>query len=277
MTFDTDERSVEGSRPRDLYTFELPAVTYRLTSAVRDITFDGQTYRAAAIGRENTRIPSVTSGETSIEISMVVTHPLVQRYLRAGIPPSSIAVTVRRLQLTSSAADFEWHGTVKSLSVDGDVAKLHVPSRLSEALIRRLPTLGVGRNCGHVLYDSSCTVNRNAFKVVTTVQGIALDGRTITVAGIGGHPDHWAQFGEFFHIASGERMTVLDQLGTAVTIHLPIVGMQLGDTVEVYAGCGHDAGTCADKFDNLVNFGGMPELPTKNPFLPNGYGIIEQE
>jgi uncharacterized phage protein (TIGR02218 family) len=277
MTFDTDERSVEDGRPRDLYTFDLPAVTYRLTPGVRDIVFDGQTYRAVALSRENTRTPSPTSGETSLEISIVVSHPIVQRYLRAGIPPSSIDVTVRRLQLTSGEAEFEWHGTVKSLSVDGEVAKLHVPSRLSEALIRRLPTLGVGRNCGHVLYDGSCTINRNAFKVATTVSNIALDGRTITVAGMGGHPDQWAQFGELLHLASGERMTVLSQLGTDVKIHLPIVDMQVGDSVEVYAGCAHDAGTCADKFDNLVNFGGMPELPTKNPFLPNGYGIIEQE
>jgi hypothetical protein len=91
----------------------------------------------------------------------------------------------------------------------------------------------------------------------------------------------WAKFGEFVHVASGERMTIRLQTDlnpgvstvADLSLQMPIVGLQIGDSVEVYAGCDWLVQTCNGKFGNKNNFGGFPELPTKNPFIPAGYGV----
>lgn len=43
-------------------------------------------------------------------------------------------------------------------------------------------------------------------------------------------------------------------------------GINVGDAVTVYAGCDHAVATCFSKFVNVPNFGGLPHLPTVNPY-----------
>ena len=60
-------------------------------------------------------------------------------------------------------------------------------------------------------------------------------------------------------------LTNVDRLDGAARIlefwedtKLPI---ERGDRIRLYAGCDRSAGTCAAKFDNLLNFRGFPHLP----------------
>ncbi len=271
-TFADDETGVQSSRPRDAYEFILPAVTYRLTSGVKDLVVNGQTYHPAVIGRGSLK-PSVADGSPGeLEISLIATHPIVRSCLQLVAP--TVDVNIYRQQLTSGEYEFAWSGRVAEAKCERNSATLLVVQRIDTALTRRIPTITVGRECAHVLYDSRCTVNRNLFRVDTTVS--LVDGRDVTVASIGGKPDRWADFGEFVHVPSGIRITITNQTGTAIETHLPIA-MQSGDAVQIFAGCDHDIATCHDKFANQVNFGGFPHLPKTNPFVANGYGIYESE
>ena len=40
----------------------------------------------------------------------------------------------------------------------------------------------------------------------------------------------------------------------------------VGQDVDVFAGCDHTVDTCDQKFDNVINYGGWPYVPSKNPF-----------
>ena len=40
----------------------------------------------------------------------------------------------------------------------------------------------------------------------------------------------------------------------------------LGQTVDVFAGCDHSLAICESKFANVINYGGFPFVPIKNPF-----------
>jgi uncharacterized phage protein (TIGR02218 family) len=269
VSFDTDERSVQGSRPRDAYEFVLPAVTYRLTSGVRDLVVNGQTYRAGTIGRGEAKPAVMETSSGEIEIGLIVTHALAQRAL-CGLPPR-IEVNVYRKQLTSGESELVWTGRVVAVRSEGDYVTLLVAQRLSIALTRRLPIVTVGRQCAHVLYDSRCTVDRDAFRVDTTVS--MANGRSVTVASIGGNGDDWAKYGELVHVASGERVGITIQLGTNLELDLR-VPMQAGDAVQIYAGCAHDIDTCRAKFANHVNFGGLPDLPATNLYAANSYSVF---
>lgn len=273
MTFDTDETGIESSIPRDLYEFILPTVNHRLTSASRDVVHNGQTFRAGTIQRADTR-PATAESAGELEISMIVTHALPQRYLRAGIPPKRINVNVYRKQTTSAGYELAWVGIVVGMSCERHLAKLLVAQSMSAAIPRRIPTITVGRECAHVLYDSGCRVARASFRVATTVS--AINGPDLTVASIDGKPNGWGAWGELVHVASGEKMTIQSQEGTFVRMQMPIPDMQAGDAVEIYAGCDRSVATCFEKFANQVNFGGFPQLPKRNPFVSNGLGVVEQ-
>jgi hypothetical protein len=43
-------------------------------------------------------------------------------------------------------------------------------------------------------------------------------------------------------------------------------GLYYGLAVNAYPGCNRTTTECVDKFDNLDNYGGVPDLPGKSPF-----------
>jgi uncharacterized phage protein (TIGR02218 family) len=269
MTLDTDERSVQNSRPRDAYEFVLPAVTYRLTSGVKDLVVGGQTYHAGVIGRAEAEPTVVDGSQGELEIMMTASHPIARACL-SGTPPR-IDVTIRRCQLTSGEYEYTWAGRVVAASAERNSVTLLCAQHLSIALSRRLPTITVGRQCAHVLFDSACTVARSAFRVTTTIAHV--DGRDVTVDDMDGQSDQWAKFGELVHLASGERVDISSQIGNDLELQLRIP-MQVGDDVEIYAGCAHDIDICRTKFANHTNFGGLPDHPATSPFTVNGYAVF---
>lgn len=275
-TFDDDERSVSSNRPIDLYTLTSPTATYRLTSHVVDVQYGGFTFTALTMSRGNLQIGQNLTGREFV-VYLPITHPIVQRFAASGIPERELLVKLQRLQERSGQAQQQWLGFAQGMSIDGHVALLRVPSITDDALKVKLPTVRAQRLCNHVLYDRQCQVDRNAFKVDTTIS--SMSGITLVLADIGGHPDHWADpAGELVHTATGERRSVLRQIGTTLTLNVPFVGAVPGELVTVFAACSHSLQTCKAKFGNVINFGGLPHMNTAiNPWAAKGLGIIVQE
>jgi hypothetical protein len=141
-----------------------------------------------------------------------------------------------------------------------------------------LPFAVASRTCNHAHYDNGCQEPRGgANQISPTVASVSADGLTITISSIGGKPDQWAQFGEIVRVADGERRLVRSQIGTALVIDRRFLTLANGNALEVHAGCDHTVETCRDKFDNVTNFGGHPDLPVGNPTAPAGLGTIVQE
>lgn len=279
-TFLEDEESVEDSQPREGYEFKSGVVTYRLTGGDADLSFAGVTYLAEPVMRSEVVLSSI-SNKKDLEITLPVSHPLVQRFFRGGIPPKKVTCVVRRLQTRSGVVEKIWSGSIVSVTASGHTAKLLVPSTLSENLQRRLPVITVGRQCPHVLYDPACGVVKSDFTLTGTV--VTVSDRTVVVQ-TGIYDEDFAKFGEMLHVASGETMTIFENTSyspitnqTTFKLQLPIVELQIGDTVRISAGCAHDVITCFTKFANQMNFGGQAHLPTGNPFIPNGFGIYQVE
>jgi uncharacterized phage protein (TIGR02218 family) len=224
----------------------------------------------------------MAGGESGdVTIALPLSHLFVQRYLAQGTPPRQVTATVYRAQ--GALVEQFVTGNVTYIKWDRHLAKLTVQQRLTRLLTRSLPVFNAGPRCPHVLYDVNCRAVRNNFTLgvstsivpVLTVTGF--DGRLVTISSDGGVPEQWAQNGELVHLPTNERMPILSQSGTIITMQSPISGMQVGDAITVCAGCAKDIQTCQVKFANQVNFGGFPQLPTKNPFLPTGLGVVEQE
>lgn len=279
MTYFIDDTSLEDSQPRDGIEIILPSVTYRIATGDLDLTFNGNVFKAEP-GQRGQQLISRIGDPSSMTIKLPVSHPLCQRYLANGIPPQRVQCNVYSKQLRSGGQVTLWSGVITSMAIDqqdghDEVATFLVLSRLLKSTQRKLPVISLGQDCVHILYDSQCRKLRGSFTIQTTVT--ALNGALVTVASVGGNPDQWFQFGDLVHVASGEPMTIASQVGTVITLHLPLYELQFGDTVAIAAGCTHDLLTCKSKFNNVVNFGGAPRLPLRNPFIPNGYGIYQSE
>ena len=53
--------------------------------------------------------------------------------------------------------------------------------------------------------------------------------------------------------------------GSSLTLANPCA-LAVSDAVTLYPGCARNRETCKNKFNNILNFGGWPWIPLRNPF-----------
>jgi uncharacterized phage protein (TIGR02218 family) len=115
--------------------------------------------------------------------------------------------------------------------------------------------------CLHTLYDSGCTLVKNAFGANGTVGA----GSTASVINWSGTSPVYQQGSITF--TSGVNAGVTANVnsvvaGTSLTLGYPLQSPPAaGDGFTVYQGCDHTPGTCQAKFNNLTNFRGFPYVP----------------
>lgn len=286
MTYLSAESSTEDSEPRELVVIaRSDGPVYYLTSASSDITYNGQRYTALALERGEVAV-TMPGDEKEMTLTLPVDHALCRRWTQQAVPPRKVTVTVYRQN--GGATEQIWVGDITSMAAERGVAKFRVPSRAGEWMLREIPTARVGRKCSHILYSSPCGVSREgsnggiSHKVATTV--IAVSGRAVTVSLLStSRNGDWAEQGELVHTSTGERLTVVDQTDlnpgvssvARLTLQTNMVGLKIGDAVEIYRGCAHDIASCHADFGNRQRFGGFPSLPDSNPFIPESTGPSE--
>lgn len=286
------ESGIESNQPREFYDIlQSSAVRYQIASGTRDIAFpDGffigsvfhfaATFTAFPMARTEITV-NTTTNDGQLTLALPLSHPLAQRWTAQASPPRQVTVTIYRQQLQNGLVEQIKQATIVSMAMEGHLAKFLLASPLARLLSRKLPVLNADPLCEHILYDKNCRAIHDSFSLgvagsaVPSLTVAGFDGRVITISSIGGKPDHWAQFGDLVHLPTGEKMSILEQVGTTVTMKRPIPDLKDGDQITVSAGCARDITTCFVKFNNQVNFSGFPQLPTVNPFTPSGLGVVD--
>lgn len=261
MSYDDDEKSTSNNRPIELYSIVAGLVTYRYTSWPADYVYDGDTYTAIPIKRSSTASVG-HQDQPELTVEMPVSTQFIQD-IAFDLPPQSVVLTILRLQQVSGVALTLWTGAVVGIMASGRIAKLRVPTLLADSSSILVSAVHAQRMCNHILYDARCQIVRADFDVATTVS--SLSGAVVTVASDGGNVDQWFRGGEL--VIGGERRTITDHTGNAMTLLAPMYGVSAGNAVTLYAGCDHSIAMCKDKFDNVTNFGGHPQLYWRNPFV----------
>lgn len=282
MGFYDDELSVETSQPREYYRIQHgfdssgnAATVYRLASGDRDVTYNGETFTATPVARGEWLVSPIT-GDVDFVLTLPANHALARRYVAVGgVPPQQVLVTVYRIQLNSMQPIQVWMGYVTSLAFEDHVAKFRVPSRTQQSMLRRLPIRTVRTDCPYVLFDSQCGLSRAAYQCLAGTTFV--DGRTVWVNTVNSNPDQYYRDGELVMTDTGERMTIVDQKGLVLTLQQPIAELKFGKAVTLYPGDDHQRSTCRSKFNNVANYGGLPDRPTRNPFMPGNAGAFETQ
>jgi len=276
VTYNQYEKSIEASRPIEVYQFTQGANLYNYTSAEDIITIDFVNYLPEPIKRTTIREgPENRKQVVALEVSAV--NLFAVQYL-TSVPGKTATCRIKRVQ----RSDFPtpevvtlFDGKVRSIAFidDGKAAKIALEPQAA-ATSRNIPRFTYMGMCNNVLYDQHCKVDENdpTFRHVGVVSGTS--GNLITVTGASGFPDGFFNNG-FVEFANGEdHRMVLDHTGDVLTLLLPFPASLNGQNVVVLAGCLHDPNDCHTKFftsedptSNLINYGGYWSVPTNNPFV----------
>lgn len=270
MTYDTVERSVQGGRPVELYTFARDTATWRYTSADRDVTVSSQTYLSRPISRSDIESTS-EKARLGIRVRAPRTLEVADLY-RVSPPTQAVTLVLQQYHEGDGQVATIWTGRILAVDFSGPAAEISlepVYTSIRRIGLRRL----YQRQCPHVLYGSSCKVARESFRSDGTVT--AISGTSITVPAVSALAAGWFAGGYVEFIAEGgvaERRFILDSSGATIALASSAYGLSVGAEVKLYPGCDHSIATCASKFSNAANFGGFPFFPQKNPF--NGQPVF---
>lgn len=274
MSFAAIETSRSLGAPFALFLFRYgPGVTdfYALTTAEEPITFGEYVYAPVPIHTEN----AVSSGaldDATLEVRLPKTLSVAQLF---NTWPPSYPITLQIYQGNVGQADCQplWSGRIIQHRIEVD-DMIFTCEPISSALRRS----GLRRNyqysCPHVLYGSQCRAPQANFTITAVVQAVATPYVTL--------PPGWASDTDQPHYVNGfvswqnaaghteYRTLLVIQSETVIRLSGDCSSLAEGMTLSLSKGCNHQTSDCLNVFNNIVNYGGCPWIPVKNPF-----GIVD--
>ena len=285
LTFDQVEQSTALAGPVELFTFTSPTATWRRTSAPSDVTFGGNVYTAVPGGRDAIAIVDVAGDQSALAIDLIASDAIAQNFVN-GVPPDSLLVTLVRYHPTYGVSLQFWSGYASAVSFKDRFASFRVPSLTFDALSLDVPSVCATRHCNNVLGDGQCTIAFTGsafgtpFQITNkTIASISGDGKTIVLSGTlpdpvevddAGTTAPYSLFGTLIHTPTGAQRTIIGEASDGKTLTLMAQFQNgvasVGDAVTVRAGCARTIKHCLNRFNNVINFGGIPNLPPSNIF-----------
>lgn len=117
------------------------------------------------------------------------------------------------------------------------------------------------RRCDANLGDTRCGVDVSDPLFSTTTTIVTIEDGTITVASTSGYEEGWFSNGTV-RFEDGSEHRVRTHAGTVLTLWAPpLVTPAVASSVEIVVGCDKRHQTCAQRFDNILNFRGFHLMP----------------
>lgn len=262
--YETQEVSRQEGMPAELYRFASDGLCWHYTSADEPIVWQGDTYYPAEIRRGELQ-QSDEGHSMALEIALKATLAVARPFV-AGTSPTPVAVTVYRVHRT----DVDLQGIVffpgavaSSAHRQGWVTFRCVSTR--QLLQRPIPRQFFQRPCNNVHYDEGCGLDPEAWKEPGTVQTI--NGLDVTVTSTHAGEAEYFSLGMIRIQGTTPRgMILVHTVGGVLRLLAPVPGLAVGMAVDLYPGCSRLVEACHQKYANLPNFWGFPEIPIHNPF-----------
>jgi uncharacterized phage protein (TIGR02218 family) len=264
MAFDPIERSADQGAPVEIYTFTRGSIVWRHTSADTDQEVEFQTYKRAVIRRGGIEQGSEMN-RSGLKLTVPRDFPIAELY-QVAPPSDAITLTLRQYHAGDGELVVVWSGRIIAVTFSDSQAEINlepIGTSLRRTGLRRL----YQRQCPHVLYGSACGLAAVSYRLTAEVS--AVSALNITAAALAGQPDGYWEGGFLeWEVAAGvyERRFIFGHTGDTVEVDTVPLGLTPGTEVNFYPGCDHSLATCAGKFSNEANYGGMPYIPLKNPY-----------
>lgn len=273
MTTLQKEQSIQESRPYELFRFvygprleDIATYTTKLTP----VTFNAETYIPLPVDREAIVI-SQSLDRAVLAINLPHDSIIAQQY-RLYPPVVPVTVTIFRGQEGEDTPIPIWVGRVIWGDFQSDLSIRLECEPITTGFKRVGLHLHYQHICPHVLYDTkTCKATRQTrFERASNVQGNIVDfvGNTV---------------GSSFRFAGGTLEFVKDGIRHTRTIfrkedigdiivstRLYLIGtvediMRTTDDFTIVRGCSRTLTECNNIFNNSINFGGFPFIPSDDP------------
>ncbi|MCC5989493.1 MAG: phage BR0599 family protein [Pararhodobacter sp.] len=281
MTYANIESSPAEGRPYFLYQFvegdQVWLFTSRATAwASTSSGGDQITWEPAAVAHGDVvQTSEIERGR--LELTWPVSHPFARRFLAPlGNTPVTLTIFRGHEQVLGETVA-HWKGRVVGAEVEEQRIVLTCESVFS-TLRRAGVRAKYQRLCRHALYGHGCGLEIALHWQTGTVTAVSGGGVSVTIPEAAEQSDGWfrggvLRFGVKLGYITGHAGAVLTlsrpMPDLAAAIAAPEIDPETGDPlpvlVDIAPGCDLRAATCAAKFGNLLNFGGFPEIPGRNP------------
>lgn len=259
MTYAAVETSAHGGQPVELYRFSSGARKWLYTSADTADVYASETYEPYPLKRSAIR-QTQELNKSGIEISAPRDLPFVADSMASPLIGVTQLTLYRRHRSDAEMSTF-WKGRVSGVRFAGGETTISCDP-LATALKRIGLRRPAQRQCPHALYDVGCDVPAASFSASGTL--LSHTGATVTASVFATQPNGWWVGGKIS--LAGVLRFVIAHTTDTLTLTAAVPGLAQNAAFTVYPGCDHTAPTCDTKFGNILNYGGAPWFPIKNPF-----------
>lgn len=244
----------------EMYRFvENDLTVWRYTSADVPQSYNGEDYSCVAIGRSQAENKNDFT-HSSISVTVSLDNELGRKLL---VDSSDTILTLTVFQRDEDEVSVQWKGRLTAVKPNDKSIELQF-----ESIFTSLRRVGLRqryqRPCPHVLYRGGCRLNKEDFATVSTAGAYTSNGLVLSVPDASSFPDGYFT-GGMIEI-DGVFRFIQSHSGWQITLMRPIAGFDTVKPCKIYPGCDRSKATCNSKFGNVLNFGGFPYFPLKNPF-----------
>lgn len=266
MSFDAIEISDDEGRPIYLYAFALGAATWRYTSSDADVQYGGYKWRAEPITDNGVKLTGDANTD-GLEITAPSSIAPAQMFI--GTPPSqAIMVSIYHYHEDDNQAVLGYIGEIMQVNQPEPGKAVITCDTISASMQRDGLRLSWQRNCPYAVYDPlTCKADKTKHVINAVVYDIV--DNLVSFTGMEGIADGHLNGGfiEWEHPSRGTEFRAIErQISNTCEMFGLADGLYYGLTVKAYPGCRRITDDCTNKFNNLDNYGGVPDLPGKSPF-----------
>ena len=259
MTYSALETSAHGGQPVELIKFARGLDSWRYTSGDTSFSHLSELYEPYPFRiPEPEQTPELAKGR--LPLRTPIDTPVVAEMIASPLFAMIDVTIYRRHRGDAEVIEF-WHGYVAGFEVAGDEATITC-QQVGTWMRRAGRQRPAQRQCPHALFDGGCGMAAASWGVTGTL--ISATGAVLQSGTFASQPDGWWVGGMI--AAAGTLRMVVAHASDTITLTGGIPGIAPGAGFTVYPGCDHTPGTCNGKFSNILNYGGLPWLPIKNPF-----------
>lgn len=245
----------------ELYTFVHGSNEWHFTNARKSVTHNSIVYKSVrGLQRDSITDKDINKSEIDVELPQPYDLDGLEQLFINRIFYQGVHLTILELEDNETLVLFKGRVIKPSFDEDSDTLKLTCSTAETE-FRSRVFTRQFQRTCPYQLFDRFCNVDIENFSVQAVVTAIESTTRfTFTPTSVIDFPTEMGML-----VKNGVPTMLVsanDNLGILYREH---VGLQVGDTVTITAGCNQSRTMCAEVYGNQARFGGFVNIPNENP------------
>ncbi len=249
---------------QELYLFTYNDERVALTSSNRNYTFENIEYIADKF-ITRTKISNISQESSAPETQITVSkdNPVTE-WFKYSAPFRVVELQIISIDINNPENfNYIWAGTVMQATLKENKTVFDCYSK-EQLLDSEMNRMRYQNKCNYTLGREGCGLDINNFSFTTTITNIGADGITFDLASVDNREDNWFKNGT---MKFGNQLSMITtQTGSQITTLQMYVDIKVGDQVIITWGCDRLPDTCKNKFNNLVNNGAFPFVPSRNPF-----------